>query len=249
MVASLHAGLTRILDEGLDAVWARHQAAGDALQDGLEEMGLELFAAEGHRLPELTTVKVPDGVDSAAVRARAARAARHRDRRRRRRVRLHRVADRADGPQRPPRRGPAGAARRCRTCSAVTDRTSELVLRPMSQEEYVVWRESSERGYAAEIAVSRDLDPDAALAQSAGEFASLLPAGLASPDMHLFTALSWASTEPVGHRLVRAAPAGVRDIGLDLRHPPGRGPPGARARTRRSWRPCTTLRAASGPRR
>ena len=26
--------------------------------------------AEGHRLPELTTVKVPDGVDSAAVRAR-----------------------------------------------------------------------------------------------------------------------------------------------------------------------------------
>ena len=68
MVASLHAGLTRILDEGLDAVWARHQAAGDALQAGLEEMGLELFAAEGHRLPELTTVKVPDGVDSAAVR-------------------------------------------------------------------------------------------------------------------------------------------------------------------------------------
>ena len=32
-------------------------------------MGLELFAAEGHRLPELTTVRVPDGVDSVAVRA------------------------------------------------------------------------------------------------------------------------------------------------------------------------------------
>ena len=32
-------------------------------------MGLDLFAAEGHRLPELTTVRVPDGVDSAAVRA------------------------------------------------------------------------------------------------------------------------------------------------------------------------------------
>jgi alanine-glyoxylate transaminase/serine-glyoxylate transaminase/serine-pyruvate transaminase len=68
MVASLHAGLTRILDEGLEAVWARHQAAGDALQAGLEEMGLELFAAEGHRLPDLTTVRVPEGVDSAAVR-------------------------------------------------------------------------------------------------------------------------------------------------------------------------------------
>ena len=68
MVASLHAGLTRILDEGLEAVWARHEAAGRLLQDGLEKMGLELFAAEGHRLPELTTVKVPEGVDSAAVR-------------------------------------------------------------------------------------------------------------------------------------------------------------------------------------
>ena len=68
MVASLHAGLTRVLEEGLEAVWARHQAAGDALQAGLEEMGLELFAAEGSRLPELTTVRVPDGVDSAAVR-------------------------------------------------------------------------------------------------------------------------------------------------------------------------------------
>jgi alanine-glyoxylate transaminase/serine-glyoxylate transaminase/serine-pyruvate transaminase len=68
MVASLHAGLRRILDEGLEEVWSRHEAAGGQLQDGLEAMGLELFAAEGHRLPELTTVKVPDGVDSAAVR-------------------------------------------------------------------------------------------------------------------------------------------------------------------------------------
>jgi alanine-glyoxylate transaminase/serine-glyoxylate transaminase/serine-pyruvate transaminase len=68
MVASLHAGLARILDEGLEAVWARHEAAGRLLQDGLEKMGLELFAAEGHRLPELTTVKVPEGVDPAAVR-------------------------------------------------------------------------------------------------------------------------------------------------------------------------------------
>jgi alanine-glyoxylate transaminase/serine-glyoxylate transaminase/serine-pyruvate transaminase len=68
MVASLHAGLGRILDEGLAEVWARHEAAGAMLQDGLREMGLELFAEEGARLPELTTVKVPDGVDSAAVR-------------------------------------------------------------------------------------------------------------------------------------------------------------------------------------
>jgi alanine-glyoxylate transaminase/serine-glyoxylate transaminase/serine-pyruvate transaminase len=68
MVASLHAGLGRILDEGLEHVWARHEEAGRLLQEGLQERGLELFAAEGARLPELTTVKVPEGVDSAAVR-------------------------------------------------------------------------------------------------------------------------------------------------------------------------------------
>ena len=70
MIASLHAALGRILDEGLDAVAARHRATGDALQSGLQEMGLELFAQEGSRLPELTTVKVPDDVDSAEVRGR-----------------------------------------------------------------------------------------------------------------------------------------------------------------------------------
>src|SRR5699024_7532516 len=54
--------------EGLDNVYARHAAAGRALQDGLEEMGLTLFAQEGARLAQLTTVEVPDGLDSAAVR-------------------------------------------------------------------------------------------------------------------------------------------------------------------------------------
>src|ERR687896_383668 len=32
-------------------------------------MGLKLFAEEGHRLPSLTTVSVPEGCDEAAVRS------------------------------------------------------------------------------------------------------------------------------------------------------------------------------------
>lgn len=68
MIRSLHAGLGAVLEEGLEAVWARHAECGRLLQDGLEAMGLELWAPAGHRLPELTTVLVPDGVDSAAVR-------------------------------------------------------------------------------------------------------------------------------------------------------------------------------------
>ena len=68
MIQSLHAGLGAVLAEGLDAAIARHQACGQALQDGLEEMGLALVAPEGHRLPQLTTVRIPEGVDDLAVR-------------------------------------------------------------------------------------------------------------------------------------------------------------------------------------
>ena len=43
------------------------------LHDGLEALGLELFAEAGHRLPELTSVRIPadrlpDGMDGAACR-------------------------------------------------------------------------------------------------------------------------------------------------------------------------------------
>lgn len=69
MIISLKSGLERILAEGLDNVYTRHEAAGKAIQDGLEAMGLTLFAQAGARLPQLTTVEVPDGVDSAAVRS------------------------------------------------------------------------------------------------------------------------------------------------------------------------------------
>jgi alanine-glyoxylate transaminase/serine-glyoxylate transaminase/serine-pyruvate transaminase len=68
MVFALHAGLGALLDEGLEASWARHAECGRLLQDGLQKLGLELFAPDGARLPELTTVWVPDGVDDAAVR-------------------------------------------------------------------------------------------------------------------------------------------------------------------------------------
>jgi alanine-glyoxylate transaminase / serine-glyoxylate transaminase / serine-pyruvate transaminase len=69
MVSSLHAGLGAILEEGLDAAIARHAECGRLLHEGLPALGVELFAAEGHRLPELTTAWVPEGVDDAKVRS------------------------------------------------------------------------------------------------------------------------------------------------------------------------------------
>jgi alanine-glyoxylate transaminase/serine-glyoxylate transaminase/serine-pyruvate transaminase len=68
MIYALHAGLGVLLDEGLEASWARHAACGERLQAGLEQRGMKLFASEGHRLPELTSVWVPDGIDEAGVR-------------------------------------------------------------------------------------------------------------------------------------------------------------------------------------
>jgi alanine-glyoxylate transaminase/serine-glyoxylate transaminase/serine-pyruvate transaminase len=68
MVAALHAGLGALLDEGLEAAWQRHAECGELLQDGLERLGLELLVAADHRLPQLTTVRVPTDVDDAACR-------------------------------------------------------------------------------------------------------------------------------------------------------------------------------------
>jgi alanine-glyoxylate transaminase/serine-glyoxylate transaminase/serine-pyruvate transaminase len=59
MIAALHAGLGVLLEEGIDNVQKRHAECGRQLQDGLEAMGLELFAQASHRLPQLTTVRVP----------------------------------------------------------------------------------------------------------------------------------------------------------------------------------------------
>jgi alanine-glyoxylate transaminase/serine-glyoxylate transaminase/serine-pyruvate transaminase len=70
MVAALHAGLGVLLDEGIPDVRQRHAACGKELQAGLEKLGIELLVEPGHRLPQLTTVKVPAGADDADVRGR-----------------------------------------------------------------------------------------------------------------------------------------------------------------------------------
>lgn len=68
MVFALHAGLGALLDEGLEAAWARHRAVGDALQGALPDLGFRLFAEEGRRLPQLTSAWLPEGVEDAGVR-------------------------------------------------------------------------------------------------------------------------------------------------------------------------------------
>jgi (S)-ureidoglycine---glyoxylate transaminase len=70
MVYALREALRIVDEEGLEARWARHRRVNEALRAGLEAMGLELFADPAHRAPMITIVRVPDGVDEAAVRGR-----------------------------------------------------------------------------------------------------------------------------------------------------------------------------------
>ena len=64
----LHEALLIVLEEGLEATWARHRAAHEQLVSGLGDMGLDLLVPEAERIPELNAVKIPDGADDAAVR-------------------------------------------------------------------------------------------------------------------------------------------------------------------------------------
>jgi alanine-glyoxylate transaminase/serine-glyoxylate transaminase/serine-pyruvate transaminase len=68
MVLALHAALGAVLDEGLEAAWARHRAVGTRLQDALPGLGFRLVVPEGHRLPELTTAWLPESADDATLR-------------------------------------------------------------------------------------------------------------------------------------------------------------------------------------
>ncbi len=68
MVYALHEALALVLEEGLEDRWARHERNGRALQAGFEAMGLGLHADAAYRLPVLTTVRIPEGVNDAEVR-------------------------------------------------------------------------------------------------------------------------------------------------------------------------------------
>lgn len=58
-----------VLAEGLDECFARHRLASDAITAGLTEMGLKLFGDQANKMPNVTGVYIPDGVNGDAVRS------------------------------------------------------------------------------------------------------------------------------------------------------------------------------------
>jgi alanine-glyoxylate transaminase/serine-glyoxylate transaminase/serine-pyruvate transaminase len=68
LVYALREALLMIDEEGLDARWARHERHHHAFAAGLAAMGLSLLPPADERLWTLNAVRVPPGVDEAAVR-------------------------------------------------------------------------------------------------------------------------------------------------------------------------------------
>ena len=64
---ALREALRLVYEEGLEARFARHRENAEFFWAGLAELGLEPIVPLATRLPSLTTISVPDGVDAGAV--------------------------------------------------------------------------------------------------------------------------------------------------------------------------------------
>jgi alanine-glyoxylate transaminase/serine-glyoxylate transaminase/serine-pyruvate transaminase len=68
MIYALAEALRIVAEEGLERRWERHRRAHEALRGALAQLGLDRLAPDGEELWPLLAVRLPDGVDDAAVR-------------------------------------------------------------------------------------------------------------------------------------------------------------------------------------
>jgi (S)-ureidoglycine-glyoxylate aminotransferase len=68
MLYAAHECARIVLEEGLEKAFARHARASKALVAGLSAMGLELYGDQAHKMPNVTGVYIPQGIDGEAVR-------------------------------------------------------------------------------------------------------------------------------------------------------------------------------------
>jgi len=69
MLYALREGLRILLEEGLEARFARHAENGAAIVAGVRGMGLQLFGNDQARLPVVTCIEIPPGIDGESVRS------------------------------------------------------------------------------------------------------------------------------------------------------------------------------------
>ena len=64
---ALREALRLLAEEGLANSWQRHQKNVEYLWEGLENLGLSMHVEQEYRLPTLTTVRIPTGIDGKAI--------------------------------------------------------------------------------------------------------------------------------------------------------------------------------------
>lgn len=69
MLYALREGLRLVLEEGLEQRHARHKAHEAALVAGVQAMGLRLFGDPSCKMPVVTCIEIPDGIDGESVRS------------------------------------------------------------------------------------------------------------------------------------------------------------------------------------
>jgi alanine-glyoxylate transaminase/serine-glyoxylate transaminase/serine-pyruvate transaminase len=68
MFYALHAGLSLVMEEGVERRLARHQANHLKLVAGLEALGMQMLVQPGIRMWALHTPRVPEGISDVEVR-------------------------------------------------------------------------------------------------------------------------------------------------------------------------------------
>ena len=68
MIYALAEALRIVEEEGLEARWERHRRAHEALRAAMRELGFEPLARDEEKLWPLLSLRLPEGVDDAAVR-------------------------------------------------------------------------------------------------------------------------------------------------------------------------------------
>lgn len=69
-IVALNESVKMILEEGLEARYARHRRIGNAFRAGIKAIGLKPITAEEAYAPTLTVIQYPEGIEDAAFRAR-----------------------------------------------------------------------------------------------------------------------------------------------------------------------------------
>jgi aspartate aminotransferase-like enzyme len=63
----LDRALALMFEEGMEAIYERHHRLASMTRDGVQALGLELFAEEGSESDTVTAIRVPEGVDGSQL--------------------------------------------------------------------------------------------------------------------------------------------------------------------------------------